>query len=173
MASVITTSLVVDFAPSAGDAGSLLIAEVDAFLASEGGLNGGDTSFSPGDSPGYLLYFTADVTILTHLASLGLITSLGTRVVNVTEFITFQDTNESSLSKPSIGAPAIIWVGNNLGATTMNANRTKVIAATKGVAVAQAVYTATAHQFRLNNIPTVVSGLTEYEVLIFIAGETP
>ena len=173
MADVITTSLVVDFSISSGDDGSLLIAEIDGFESSEGGLNGGDTSFAPGDSPGYLLYYTQDVTILTHLTSLGLVTSLGNRNITITEFITFEDTNESNLSKPATAAPSIVWVGNDLGTITMNDNLTKVTTASSGVAVAQAIYTTVGHQFRLNNVPTTINGLTEFEVLIYIAGETP
>lgn len=172
MANIVTTTLVVDFSSQSG-AGSILVAEIDDYPSSEGGLNAGKTSFSSGDSPGYLVYYSSDVTIIEHLTSLGLIQNLGSRVVTITETLQFPKTKEASLSKPALAMPSLTWYGNSLSGGVLGPLGTSISFITEGVAVCKAVYQATANQFRLVNIPATIEGSSEFEALIYIAGTTP
>lgn len=168
---IVTATLVVNFSSQTGSE-SQLIAEIDGYPSNEGGLNNGKTSFSGGDSPGYLVYYTSDVTILEHLTSLGFIQSLGTRLVNVSEFLEFPKTKEASLSKPAVSMPTITWYGNSLPGGVLGPLGTNVLFTSEGVAVCKAEYTSLAHQFRLTNIPATLNGDSEFEALIYIAGAT-
>jgi hypothetical protein len=170
MSNVITATLVVNFAREAGSQ-SMLVAELDSYPKAEGGLNNGKTSFAPGDAPAYLVYHTEDVQIVEHAASLGLISSLGSRTVEVVEFLQFPKTKEVSLSKPALSMPDLTWIGNSLSGGKLGPLGTSLLFASEGVAVCRAVYEARAYQFKLNNVPSEVGGLTEFEALIYIAGE--
>lgn len=169
----ITTSIVIDFKSSSeGDA--LLTAEVDGYPEVDGGLNKGETSFKPGDQPAYLVFYSSNVSILDHVTSLsggaGYL-SLGTRLVDVEEFVTFANEKEVSLSKPAASSVSVTWYGTNLGSVTLNDSKTKLQVASEGVAVAKVSYKATAHQFRLTGNAGIPSGTKEYQILVYIAGQ--
>lgn len=111
MASTVTATLTVQFTSDSAD--SLLKLEIDGRA---GGLNGGKTSFSPGDSVYYLKYKTSDVTELAHVASAGSISGAGTGSTAQEEYIVITSQNTSgNVSYPISSGWTYQWLGNNLG----------------------------------------------------------
>lgn len=170
----VTASLVVNFLDLTGD-GGILNAEIDGFSSAEGGLNAGDTSFSPGDQPVYLLTKSSNVTIVRHETSLiggGGFLFLGQRNINVSQVVTFADSAEASLSRPSIAIPTITWFGNDLGPITQNGLNSNIIVAAKGIAAAKIEYQSVVDQYRLVGVPVSFGGETTFSVVVFIEGVT-
>jgi len=167
----VTTSLVVSLTSDSVADASIYKAEFDSRTAGEGGLNNGDTSFSPGDNLGFLLYRSSNIndaaTIITP--SLGSIISLNNGSRAITEFIKFTNTKEVAPQYPIAGNFTYTWMGNNLGAVSQVNDRKLTIPA-DGVGVAKITYTTTFKQYKLTN--TKIPGEDEYDVLIYIAGET-
>lgn len=163
----ITTSLVVEF--TTGEEDGLLTAEVDGF---ETGLNGGDTSFVPGDSPGFLIYKSSNVIIDSITPSVGSISNLGSAFTPepIEDFLTFTDSRTASVNKPIYSGFTSKWLGNNLGAVTRS--EVNVTAANNGVGVLKVSYNSFYSQHRLTNVPTVLNGETSFPVVIYIIGHT-
>lgn len=76
------------------------------------GMNGGDTSFAPGDSVYYFLYNDDNVTVLEHFVTAGGIGSQGsvTRAIE-DEKITFSNSDSASLNYPPDGGVSMEWMG--------------------------------------------------------------
>jgi len=168
--SVVTTTLVVSL--SADAIGSpIFSAEFDDRLAIEGGLNDGDTDFAPGDNLGFLLYRSRDVddTSIVITPSLGSIVTLGGGTKSVTEFVHFPKTREVAPKYPVYSGFTYSWMGTSLGTLSATTDRS-LVATTSGVAVAKVTYTTSFLQYRLVN--TLLTGENEYDVLIYIEGNT-
>lgn len=170
---VVTTSLVVSLGDDAG-ADSIYSAQVDD---REKGLNGGKTSFNPGDYIYILLFRTDNVTTLNAIASKGSLVRKGTSQFEVEGFATFANESEYSLNEPVPAGASLTtqWLGNNLGAFTIQ-NQSKIVlssnVATLGdpfVGVMKYSYTSVADVYLLQN--TLIPDITPYEILCYWAGE--
>lgn len=164
----VTTSIVVEF-KQVGN--SLLTAEIDSRPS---GMNNGRTSFSPGDSPVFLLFKSDDVTVDRIISSYGTVLSVippppGMDLYEVEEWITFADTDEASLTKPYYTGLTYEWYGTNLG--TLTPKGTSIRAATKGVGVAKVKYYS---RFTAHSVPSplTMNGKTDFQILVFVAGHT-
>jgi hypothetical protein len=160
----VTATLVVQFR---NESAGVLQAEIDA---RPDGYNNGRTSFVPGDSPAFLIYKSTNVTILAEEVSAGNIATLQGGLVSVTDFLTFANADEASLSKPIHSGAVYKWLGNNLGAPTIVGD-TKVRLTTKGVGILKLTYNAQFLARQFAGLPTVLNGETEYQVIAVITGE--
>lgn len=169
----VTTSLTVSFSISS-DKDSTIVAEVDGYAD---GLNSGNTSFSPGDRVGFLVFPGSGVSISDVSSSLGSISGAGSRSITVTETFTFiiPDSIENSLSKNPIGSVSLTWIGKTPPGNLQQDGQKLKLALQPGTCYApkgfilKAEYSTTAYQYYLNHTPP--SGESEYEILILIVGE--
>jgi len=162
----VTASLVVQFR---NQAAGILQAEIDG---RPNGYNKGRTSFVPGDSPAFLVYRSAGVTIDAIELSAGNLLVLAPVLVDVEEFLTFARADEATLSKPYHSGMVAKWLGNNLGSAALVGD-TVLRLADKGVGVLKVRYQARALAYRISGLPTVLNGETEYQVLAVISGTAP
>lgn len=163
-------TLVVQFgAPGTPGATGHLSAEIDRRPASEGGLNNGQTGFAAGSTISLLVYKAANVTVQAT-ASVGTLTETAAPVtVTITEDISFDAESTGQASRPIATLGAVTWIGNNLGALTVQADRLTLKAANPGIGVARVTYTATAVVWRLST-PASVNGQTSYPIQIVFQG---
>jgi len=105
MSTAITTSIVINFK---AEAGSILKAELDDRATSDGGFNGGDTNFAPGDNPTFLLYKTNDVTVTLRVTSDGVLQTLATPTIRKVEQLQFVNAKTAELAYPPIGGFAVL-----------------------------------------------------------------
>lgn len=169
--SEITTTLVVNFATGAGDAG-FLSAQIDG---REDGFNQGRSRFTAGDQPVYLIFKTSNVNVLSQTPSYGAVAFHASGQLDVEQVLTFANTREASLSQPAIpGTLDVKWIGNDLGALTLQSDERTVLASVTGVGVAKVSYKVDFTAYRLTNVivPDPVHGETDFSVLVYIVGET-
>ena len=164
-------TIVVQFGVAPGaDAGAVghLSAEVDA---REDGLNGGQVEFAPGAQVYILVYRTANVTITGVEVSAGTISAQGATLVNIEEELSFEDANSATLQKPAAGGAlqSAEWLGAELGALTLQADKLTVHAAAKGTAVCRAGYTAEPDVYRLQ-APASINGSANFPILVLFKG---
>lgn len=172
MANTITTSIVVQF--SAGSEGGVLIVEVDDRDATAGGLNGGKTSFLPGDTVNLLLYRSSNVTLLAALASIGSLSAGSQVTISKTEDVTFAGETEASVRYPILpGSLSYQWIGASQGAVTVvGENNVRIPAPpanSYAVGIARVTYNTRATVYRLQHSDP---GLSEYGIVAFFAGAT-
>lgn len=156
----VTTTIVVQFNSDTGG----LSAEIDSRPT---GLNGGKTSFAPGDTAFFLVFPTGDAVIDQVVASAGGVSSAGAGTYPVREVLTFANSREASLSKSYAGGGTVQWFGNNLGTITFNGSKATVPVA--GVGVALVTYNASYTAYGLN-APSQINGLTNFEILVVVIG---
>lgn len=144
-----------------------LSAEIDSRPV---GLNGGKTTFSPGETA-YLLVFKSDnVTITGAECSAGSISQQGSAVVAVTDELMFDDVDTAQLSRPARATLSqSAWYGRSLGSLTLQDDRITVRAQSKGVAVAKVSYEAEAFVYALTSPPSI-NGETDFSILALIKG---
>lgn len=143
-----------------------LSAEIDD---REDGLNGGNTSFAPGDTAHFLVYKSANVTYDDPIASAGGVSAGSTGIlVTKEDDITFANTDTASLSIPAEAIILTTWIGTSLGELDL-IDTTTLKASAKGVAVARVKYSAKADAFAIAS-PESVGGLTDFSILVFILG---
>lgn len=150
---IVTTSLVVNFTDPEGQ--GILKLEVDDRPT---GLNLGNTSFTPGSSPGLLLYKSSNVTNLYKTTSEGSLSAVGNITIQKKESLTFAKVTEAELSYPCVGGFSVVRSRGVGGAHLVG--ETKVAIPTAGVGVVEVVYNTVAQGFRLINtvgdMPVVV-----------------
>ncbi len=150
-----------------GGASGHLSAEVDT---RPNGLNGGRSSFNPGETVYVLVYKTDNVTVAETHCSAGSLSAQGTTLVTLSDELMFEDAETASLRVPVHGAlSTTVWYGRALGALTVQADRTTVKAAVKGVGVAKVTYPALAHIYALSS-PSSLNGETDFSILAIIKG---
>lgn len=126
MTEIVVATLNVNFSSDADEAatGSIKL-EIDD---REDGLNGGDTSFAPGDDAFFFLFKDANVTLVTTVPerTAGGVTSAGSGTRSLDENITFSNSNSGSLGYPPDGSVAMSWIGRSfiLTDTIINEVRT-------------------------------------------------
>lgn len=165
----VTANITVSFgdAAAAAAANAHLSAEVDG---RDDGLNGGETSFAPGDTAYFLIYKSSNVTYDTPVSSAGTISAAGSQItVTKEDDIQFADADSATLSIPAESISSVTWLGRSLGSLTLQADKTTVKASAKGVAVARVTYTCKADAFGLAS-PATLAGLTDFSILVFILG---
>jgi hypothetical protein len=174
MASTVTASIVVQFTKSASSDAALVV-EVDGRETADGGLNGGKTSFMPGDTVHLLLYKTSDVILDGYLTSLGSLfpVSLVPIIIPVTEDISFAGETEAKVKYPIVSNFNYQWIGANNGPIVPVSETTLTIppapAGSYPVGVARVAYNTQALVFRLSHSDP---GLAEYSIVAFFAGHT-
>ena len=144
-----------------------LSAEVDA---RPDGLNGGKTSFSPGETVYLLVYRSDNVSITETICSAGSLSAQGTVTVTVTDELMFEETDSASLSVPArAGLTASVWYGRSLGSLTLQSDKVTVKTQAKGVGVAKVSYEALAQIYALAS-PASLNGETDFSILALIKG---
>lgn len=167
MTEVVVATLNINFADDTGGAnqGALKL-EIDD---REDGLNGGDTSFSPGDNAYFFLFKDETVTLLTTrpLVTAGGVTaaSPATGIKAVDENITFSNTDTGSLGYPPDGAVTMEWLGRSyeLSGTTfrsntalpeVNGSELSMAGGKKVFGLLKCTYNSTGSLWKLLNVPT-------------------
>ncbi len=172
MASTVTTSIVVQFTQADGASG-VLVVEVDDREAAEGGLNGGKTSFMPGDTVKLLRYKSSNVTIDAEEVSLGSLGAGASVVVSKTEDVTFAGETEASVRYPITSGFSYSWIGRDNGVVSVVGETTlRVPEPATGeyvVGIARVTYNTTGTVLTLTHSDP---GLSEYGIVVFVAGHT-
>ena len=168
----ITTSIVVNFSADQSDAEGVLIVEVDD---REDGLNGGNTSFIPGDKVAMLVYQTSNVAITKEIATAGSLVSAGsgTRLIEK-ELITFTGSGKTANTRyPVSGGFSSEWLGLSGGAVTQSGETAITVAPPVEnepvVGVLSVTYT-TSFTVRNLNSPVSLQGLTDFPIVVFFNG---
>ena len=182
MAELVVATLNVDFSTTdettTDDGENTLKLEIDD---REEGLNGGDTSFEPGDTVGFWLFKGSNVTVISGPSSTaGGITSAGSDSKEIVEYITFSNSDSGSLGYAPSGSVALEWQGRcyqiiktsaGVSVITISTlpNRTssqlKMPNNESVVGVLRAQYTTTGLLYRLQSVPEDIT-----EVSIFAIG---
>lgn len=146
-----------------------LSAEVDS---RPDGLNGGRSSFSPGETAYILVYKSDQVSITETICSAGSLSASGSAKVAVSEELMFEDGDTAQLGKPALsGIGQVLWYGRNLGALILQPDKQTVKAASKGVAVAKVSYEALALVYALSS-PSTLNGESDFTILALIKGRS-
>lgn len=161
----VTATLVIDFSRQTAEAEGNLILEIDDRDPPQG-LNGGNTDFRPGDSPAYLLYRAANVTLLEHATTAGAIAQSGGGSRLIEETLTFSDSREASLRYPVAGAFSSNWIGRNGGTVSLH-NQNAVLIPMVTFGILKVTYLASFTAYRLTNVPLGID-----QVLIWAIGRT-
>lgn len=174
MANNVNTSFQVSFgidSASAAGANAHLSAEVDARANGlNAGPDGARTSFVPGDTVGFLVYKSNNVSITVGpTPSAGSVASAGNVTVQKDVEVSFANETEARLPVPATAINNVKWLGNSLGALTLGAGGTSVTAGAQGVAVAKITITAPALAYTLSS-PASLAGETDYSILVYIEG---
>lgn len=155
MARVITGTLTVSFqrADEGADSAGLVI-EVDD---RDDGLNGGKTTFRPGDSVHYLVYLPPGFSISQHIVTAGSRSGAGSGNRTVTdELLLFGFSDSARLRYPSTGSASLIWQGVSPGTPTLQDDRQTVLIPEEGLGILKANYSAPYSAFRLSGVPVNV-----------------
>lgn len=149
------------------DLGAVLMVELDS---REDGLNGGRTSFLPGEQPGFLIFKGDDVTVSGVRPSAGNIADIEDGTIAETELLHFADTQEATLKRPALaGLTSYKWLGNDLGVPVVQ-DQIKVVVPLAGVGVLQVTYDSAFDARRLSGLGVTLNGESEFEVLVLVEG---
>lgn len=164
----------VDNADGDGNQGTIKL-EIDD---REDGLNGGDTSFAPGDDAFFFLFKDANVTLVTDVptSTAGGVSSAGSDVKEVEDQISFSNSDTSSLNYPPNGSVTMEWVGRSyeLKGTTLsrnsslpevNGSQLKMSGGKKMIGVLKCTYNSTGSLWKLSSVPEDIT-----EVVIVAIG---
>lgn len=169
---VVTASLTVSFEKAEVSGDGFLSWEVDDRSEEDGGLNGGDTSFAPGDTAWLLLFKESSVTIDETFTSGGTLTKGASGQIKSfkekeAEYVTVTNSNTANLSKPAnVSGVNLSWLGKNkkIGKGTakleMMKQDTGVVSevvidlGTEMVGVIKAEYDSSATAYKLAGVPT-------------------
>jgi len=136
------------------------------------GLNGGRTSFSPGETVYILVYMSDNVSITETICSAGSLSAQGSLMVSASEELMFEDSDEASLGKPArSNLSQSVWYGRSLGNLTLQSDKMTVKASLKGVAVAKVTYEALAQVYALAS-PATLNGEADFSILALIRGSS-
>lgn len=155
------TSITVTFVTEAEnlDVNAVLQVQLDSTL------NLGETRFLFGSKAYYQVFFSPSTMTITQTASDGNITEEGSGTEEVTEYITFANSNEGSTGYPIGSVVSAEWFGTNLGALSYIGNT--VQASKSGVGILKLIYNSAFNRYAISVQST---GDSEYYVLVYIAG---
>ncbi|MEO5350510.1 MAG: hypothetical protein H7836_12805 [Magnetococcus sp. YQC-3] len=145
-----------------------LSAEVDT---RPDGLNAGQSAFYSGDTAHLLVYSGDDVALAEPESSAGVLLPSGWQTLSHTQDLVFAGTATATLDKPAIAIDSVVWLGNDLGDLSLEADRRTVSALMAGVAIARVAYRSLARGWGVVS-PGSVGGLDEFPVLVRFAGVT-
>ena len=169
------TTQVVQFGTPTDDgyADAHLSAEIDD---RDGGLNGGDTDFQPGDTAYFLIYKSSNVTLSSPVASAGSVSYLPEpeTVVKV-DYVTFANEPEGTLDVPATKIDSREWIGADLGATELVNEQTLRLTDPPDsiyAGVLKVTYTGTATVGKLDSKPFADANpsLTDFEIVVVVVG---
>lgn len=166
----VTATIVVKFPDFEEDTlDGILIAQIDT---REDGLNGGDTSFQPGDNIGFLVYKNSKIVNLKLLSSTGnIVTIVSSGIRSITEDISFAHKDTASVSFPITGGITPEWVGFDRGPVNIENDRDLVLSNGVTTGILRVTYNTTFTGYSLQNTPSQLLGKPEYPVLITVVGE--
>lgn len=151
-----------------GDASAHLSAEIDT---RPDGLNGGRSTFNPGETVYLLIYSSDNVRITDTVCSAGSLSAHSRTTVSVEQELLFEDSDSASLNKPARASlQAVTWYGRALGELTLHSDKSTVRAALRGVGVAKVRYEASAQVYALHS-PASLNGETDFSILAIIKGQ--
>ena len=129
------------------------------------GLNAGKTSFFSGDTAHLLVHAGDDVVLEEPVSSAGLLLPGDWQTVTITQDIVFTNTATATatLDKPAIAIDSVIWLGNDLGALTLEADKRTVSVPMAGVAIARVTYQSMARSWGLSS-PSLVAGFDAFPI---------
>lgn len=167
---VVTTSTIVNFSSTAGNASNIFSLEVDD---RPDGLNTGNTSFRPGDNVGLLLFQSANVALLEIIVTFGSLANKGGTTKTLDDqWLTYGNEPEASVSYP-LTSYDFSWIGTSLGGVTLvnesvfrltSPPTTRYIGVAK---LANGISPCTAYM--LTN--TLIAGEDDYRIGIYAFGE--
>lgn len=149
--------------------------EVSGHLSAEidtrpDGLNGGRSSFNPGETVYILIYRSSNVRITETICSAGSLSAHSRATVQVEQELLFEDNERASLNKPAKASlQSVAWFGRSLGELTLQSDKTTVRAALRGVGVARVRYDADADVYALQS-PGSLNGESDFSILAIIKG---
>jgi len=130
-------------------------------------LNGGKTSFAPGEVVIISIYASPELTITSTTSSAGTLTlSLSKDAVTKQDEIMFENSAFASLNVPAKAITAKTWIGRDLGAITLSNDGLSAKISTAGVGVANITYTAEAYHLALTSPNNL--GLDSFSILVYI-----
>lgn len=152
-----------------GEESYYISAEVDDRDAADGGLNGGVTSFSPGDPVAILVYHSANINVDSVTASAGSASIGGSVTVTKKDVeCIFENTKTASISIPAQSISNQRWIGQSLGTASLTADKQNVQVGNKGLGVLMLDVTTTANVVNLTN--TLVPGFDNFSIVVFVTG---
>lgn len=154
----VTTSLVVEFDTKDGE-GHLSL-EIDS---REDGLNKGDTTFYPGDSPGILMFRSSNVVIDKIVVSEGSLSSMGSAIIDTEEWLSFANEKSASPKYP-VSSGAVTDTGGIQGDPVVS--ELAVTFPTPQIGVAFLKYSSLAQLFKLFGAPG------DKPVVVYVSGHT-
>ncbi|MBF0182600.1 MAG: hypothetical protein HQM03_21505, partial [Magnetococcales bacterium] len=89
----------------------------------------------------------------------------------VTQDLLFNAVSTATLDKPALSIDSVIWLGNDLGALTLEGDQRTVSVPNAGVAIARVSYRSLARTWAISS-PVQVAELDEYPVQVHFAGTT-
>ncbi|MBF0151940.1 MAG: hypothetical protein HQL84_18140 [Magnetococcales bacterium] len=148
----------------------------DGFLSVEvdarpDGPNQGRTTFYSGDTANLLVHAGKEVSLADPLVSAGVIRPGPWQEMKVTQDVVFNGTATATLDKPASAIDSVIWIGNNLGPLSREADDRTLTVPNAGVAIARVTYRTRAKAWRLY-APPMVAGLDEFPVNVHFVGST-
>lgn len=168
----VTTSVVVNF-ENPSDAEGVLKAEVDTRPC---GLNGGKSTFRPGDTVYIVLWKSSNVEDFGYTASAGSLSATSSSVTyNITDVLTFIDSDTASINYPVSSGFSSTWVGNNLGAVTPSDSEVTLNSAPETahyVGVLKVSYASVGQVYKLV-APDNVNGDTKFSITVVFWGRIP
>ena len=170
---VVVATLNVSFEEDTTGEGGVLKLEIDD---REDGLNGGDTSFEPGDDAYYFLFKDTNVTVIHHDTTAGGRSGSGSGSKEIDENITFSNSDTASLGYPPDGGVSMNWLGRcvelkgadittNTSLPELELSNLKMGGGKKVIGVLNCKYTATGSLHKLSGVPKDFK-----EALIFAVG---
>ena len=169
MANIVVATLNVSFEEDTEGTQGILSLQLDD---REDGMNGGDTSFKPGDDVYYFMYKDSNVTVLDHFTTAGGIATAtdsqsgsSSVTIAIDENITFSNSDSGQLNYPPSESVSLNWQGRAYeidkdGNTTpystlpdrTNSNL-KIVGNKKIAGILRAQYNTTGTLYKLSGVP--------------------
>lgn len=170
-----TSTLRVDFSSSSGvtpgeTTTPHISVMIDSRPAEEGGLNGGKTSFQPGDTV-WCLVFAHNVGVAKIAVSAGGMETRSAGPVTITEDLTFGGGKTATLSVPADAVSSLSWLGSGLGDVSLGADRVTFTASWAGAGALRVVFTATPVRAVGIKLPLSLGGGVDFPVDVAVIGD--
>ena len=93
------------------------------------------------------------------------------QTITITQDIVFSNTATATLDKPTIAVDSVIWLGNDLGPLTLEADQRTVSVETAGVAICRVAYRALARSWGLSSQQSI-AGFDAFPIEACFTGTT-